>query len=727
MSGPVTVGLTQPRRRSRTGVVSLAAAGIAFGSLVLLVYGWGKTPLPPVPIISTVHAVAMAVICATTAALLLTHAKASGERGYLILGGTFAYVCGVMVLFPFVYPNGIQATDPPSVMWGTLQSSATLFHPWHLMMIIGVTAAAVVLGRDQRAGRPPGLRHGMALTLGSVLVALGLTALVTGVLIDHLPPVVEGIQATAFAVAMFRIEAALALVGTIVVARECRDGSMISRWLLAVMVVTLGEAVTMLNADRYSLAWYYNRVIGLVAAIILLGVLISDLARIERVTKSLVDTDALTGAASRAAVLAAIARESRRVLHTGATACLVWVDIDAFREVNERLGSQVGDRILVEARARIQGEVGPTDIVGRVGGDEFAIVVTGIDRNGAELLAQRLLAVLSEPFQLMESVVVLTASIGLVSSDDVTADPQTVVRSATVGMQAAKEAGGNRFAWFSPALGADAVERAHLRHALIEAIRDRDFTLAYQPIVDLGTGEVAGAEALVRWEREGRSHEAAQFIAFAEESGLIVGIGRLVTESLARDVPQLLDAVDETFVLTFNLSVKELADDEIVEALLRGVLRQRSNRLIVEVTESFELHGDTRAAANLDRLRAGGYRTAVDDFGAGYSNFARLVELQPAVVKIDRSIVVRAGAGSAEGLATMQATTDIARALRARVLAEGVESNDEAEATIRMGIDLAQGYRYARPMDRDSLIAFWSGRAVPQRRVIPESEETPQG
>ena len=404
--------------------------------------------------------------------------------------------------------------------------------------------------------------------------------------------------------------------------------------------------------------------------------------------------------------------------------CILWIDLDAFREVNERLGNPLGDRILIETKARIDGQVGPSDIVGRVGGDEFAVVIPGIGSAGAEVLAQRLLSVLSEPFHVMDSDVVLTASIGLASSDEQAVDPETVVRRATVGMQAAKEAGGSRFAWFSPALGADAVERAHLRHALTQAIRDRDFTLAYQPIVDLASGEVAGAEALVRWDWEGRPQEAGRFIGFAEESGLIVGIGRLVVDALARDVPPLLDAVDDDFVLTFNLSVRELADDAIVASLLEGPLSRHCDRLIVEVTESFELHGDTHAASNLDALRTCGYRTAVDDFGAGYSNFARLVELQPAIVKIDRSIVVRAGGGSAEGMATMQATTDVARALRARVLAEGVESNDEAEAVIRMGIDLAQGYRYARPMTLAAVISYWASRAVGDARVSPRSEET---
>ena len=718
-------GLTQPRQRSLRGTILLVTGLVMFALVVLAVYVWGEVLLAPLPAVSTVHAVAMAVICATTSALLLTHARASGERGYLVLGGTFAYVSGIMILFPTVFPNGLVVTDPPSVLWGTLQSSATLFHPWHLAVIVGVTISAVMLGHDQRSGRHPGLGRGLALTALAVAVGLILTAIVVIGLVDRLPAVVEGTAVTAFGTGLFRIEAVLALIGTIVVAYECRDGSMISRWLLAVMVVTLGEAVTILNAgDRYSVAWYYNRVFGLLAALILLAVLIRDLGRIERVTKALVDTDTLTGAASRAAVLAELDRESRRAHRVGGSVCVVCVDIDGFKEINERVGHHVGDLILTETVTRIAQQTGARDIVGRLGGDEFAVIATGVDQVQAEDLAERVLAALSEPYHAQDAVVMLTASVGLAVTDSLLADAQTVVGRASVAMLAAKDAGGNRFAWFAPELGVDAVERAQLRHALTQAIHARAFGLDYQPIIDMATGEVTGAEALVRWERDGVREEAGRFIAFAEESGLIVGIGRLVVARLQVDVPTLLDAMPAPFVLTFNLSVKELADDGIVDSLVLGPLRQHRDRLIVEVTESFEMHANTRAAVNLERLLEVGYRTAVDDFGTGFSNFTRLTELRPAIVKIDRSIVVRAGTGTSEGLATMQATTDIARALGSRVLAEGVESNDEAEAVMRMGIDLAQGYRYARPMGLGALIDFWAGRAVGAPSVTRGSGET---
>jgi diguanylate cyclase (GGDEF)-like protein len=691
----------------------LLGVGLAlFASMIAAVYAWGKTPLPAVPASSTIHAVAMLVIASTTAALLLTHARASGERGYLILGGTFAYVAGVMVLFPTVYPNGIVATDPPNVLWGTLQSSATLFHPWHLALIIGVTVSALVLARDQRNGRPLGLGRGITWTVLAVASALVLTTVAVVPLIDVFPAVVDGIEATSAALFGFRVEALLALVGTIVVAYECRDGSMISRWLLAVMVVTLGEAITMLNADRYSLAWYYNRVIGLAAALILLIVLIRDLGRVERTTKQLLDRDALTRAWSRPAMLAALDRELRRARFESSTVVVLWVDIDGFKEINERVGQAVGDRILVETCARLTDECGPEAVVARMGGDEFAVILPESGARQADEKVSRILERMRHPFHVLDASVVLTASSGVADSPEGMVDADTLVRRSSLAMLAAKSAGGDRSEWFADALGSDAVQRAQLRHLLTQGIRDHQFTLEYQPIVDLETGEVAGAEALVGWLVGGTRESAGRFVPFAEESGLIVGIGRQVVAALEVDALTILESVPPPFVLTFNLSVKELADAEISEQLVHGPLHRYASRMIVEVTESFEMRAGSRAAANLERLRDAGYSVAIDDFGAGFSNFVRLSQLRPAIVKIDRSIVVRAGAGSVDGVATLRATTEVARSLRSRVLAEGVETNDEAEACIRLGIDLAQGYRYSRSVGVDGLLAFWAARAV---------------
>lgn len=712
MSGIGKPGLSQPRARSRRGYLLLGVSLTAFATMIIAVYAWGKTPLPAIPSASTIHAVAMLVICSTTAALLLTHARATGERGYLILGGTFLYVAGVMVLFPTVYPNGVLVTDPPTVLWGTLQSSATLFHPWHLAVIVGVTASALILGHDQRTGRPIGLGRGMTWTVLAVAAALLLTTMAVVPLIDLFPPVVEGIQATSAALAGFRLEALLALVGTIVVAYECRDGSMISRWLLAVMVVTLGEAVTMLNADRYSLAWYYNRVIGLVAALILLIVLIRDLGRVERRTKLLLDRDPLTGASSRAAMLASVDRELRRARATSTSLVLLWVDIDGFKEINERVGQAVGDRILVETCARLADECGSGADVARMGGDEFAVALPGSDADPAGTTAERVVERLRQPFHVLDAVVVLTVSVGAADSPQGTVDVDTLMRRASLAMLAAKDAGGDRVEWFADALGSDAVQRAQMRHLITQGIRDHRFALEYQPIIDLMTGEVAGAEALIGWVTSEGREPAGRFIPFAEESGLIVGIGRQVIAELEVTGPRILEVAPPPFVLTFNLSVKELADPEIADQLVHGPLHRYADRVIVEVTESFEMRAGSRAAANLERLRATGYAVAIDDFGAGFSNFVRLSQLRPAIVKIDRSIVVRAGSGTPDGVATLKATTEVARSLRSRVLAEGVETNDEAEVCMRLGIDLAQGYRYSRSLPVEGLLAFWASRAV---------------
>lgn len=706
-------GLSQPGPLTRATTVTMLLAGSAFLVLVAVVYANGKLALTAVPAMGTVHAGVMLAICSTIALLVLTHARFTGERGYLVLGGTFAYVAGVMALFPFVYPNGIIPTDPPSTLLGNLQSSATLFHPWHLALIVGVTWSAVLLGRDRRSGRRPTPGQGTKRTLGVVLVLLLLTGSAVTLGADYLPVVVEGIQATEVALVGFRIEVLLALAGTVVVAYECRDGSSISRWLLAVMIVTLGEAVTMLNADRYSLAWYYNRVIGLLAALILLFVLIRSLGKVERDTSLLLEHDSLTGAFSRAATLAEIGRELLRARATSLPLTLAWVDIDGFKEINEQAGQAPSDRILTQMRSRLS-EASPADsMVGRMGGDEFAIVLVETSEQQAADAATAVLAALREPFDIGDSPVSLSVSLGLAKSD-VGDDAELLARKASMAMLAAKDAGGDRVQWFSSDLVSGAVQRARLRQDLTEAIRHGDFAMAYQPIVNLESGLPAGVEALVRWVRDGQRHSAGSFINFAEESGQIVAIGRQVVSLLEFEVPAILESAGPEFMLTFNLSVKELADSEILDRLTSGPLAAHAAQLVVEVTESFELGAASSSAENLGALRQAGYRLAIDDFGAGFSNFVRLADLNPAIVKIDRSLVVQAGAGSTRGLTTLSAALDVARAFGARTLAEGLETNDEAEVCVRLGVELAQGYRYARGMALDPLQDYLASRLEKQ-------------
>ncbi|MBI1351577.1 MAG: EAL domain-containing protein [Actinomycetales bacterium] len=705
-------GLSEPRDPVRGDAAIPLVVGVLFTLLVVLVYAFGHEPLLAVPAMATAHAVAMVIIYATTAAMVVTYARATGEVGYLVLAGTFMYAGGVMAIFVTAYPNAILQTDPPTILWGTRDSAVALFHLWQLAVIIGLPIATVIIARDYRRGRPPMLGRGVPITVAAVTAALVATALAVGPAGGLLPSLVKGIEATPVSKALFWVEMLLALVGTFVVAVEARRRSAIARWMLAVMVITWGGAVASLAADRYSLAWYYNRVVGLVAALVLLLILIRDIGRVERETLSLLGRDALTSAASREALLIALERHVRRSRHLGVPVTVVWIDIDDFKDLNDHYGEQVGDAILIEVAARIRALLGPGDIIGRSGGDDFIVVAVGRNVEQSETLAESMLAAIHQPCNPAGTSVSVTASLGLAGGTVVGGSPEVLIRQAMLALLAAEQAGGDRVESYTEELGVQAAERSRMRHDLGRAIRDDEFVLAFQPIVDLRTGAVAGAETLVRWRRDGAFVPAGEFIGFAAETGMIVGVGRRVIEALEGQAPALLEAVPAPFFLSFNLSARELADDQIVERLIDGPLRARGHRLVIEVTEEFELTAYAPAEDNLQRLRSAGYRVAVDDFGAGFSNLSSLTRLQPAIVKIDRSIVVRAGIQERGSMAALAAAADIARALGALVLAEGLESNDEAEACIRLDIDLAQGYRFARSLDEGDLLAFCASRSV---------------
>ena len=227
--------------------------------------------------------------------------------------------------------------------------------------------------------------------------------------------------------------------------------------------------------------------------------------------------------------------------------------------------------------------------------------------------------------------------------------------------------------------------------------------MVYQPIVALDSGAVAGVEALARWIHDGQLVPAAQFMAFAERTGQIVAIGRLILEAVERDVDRVMASLPADGFLTVNLSARELSDETHLDRLLGGPLQGSAGQVILEVTESSELLEKSDALGRLLRLRGAGYRLAVDDFGAGFSNFTRLEAMRPDLLKIDRSLVARAGSGEEGGVAFLAAARSVAESLHCPVVAEGVETTVEREVVVATGITLAQGYLLGPPVRLDQL------------------------
>jgi two-component system CheB/CheR fusion protein len=228
-------------------------------------------------------------------------------------------------------------------------------------------------------------------------------------------------------------------------------------------------------------------------------------------------------------------------------------------------------------------------------------------------------------------------------------------------------------------------------------MRQQDFDMDYQPIVDLRSGTVLGVEALVRWVREDRRVAAGEFIPTMEATGQLRQLGRMIRELIAEDLPHLMAALPPGGFVTLNMAIVELEDLVSVERMLDGPLRAFAPSVAIEITETADFTAGGPADRNLERLRSAGYLLAIDDFGTGYSNFSLLERLQPEILKLDRSLLSRSGTNVEAAADFLDAATRIGHAVGSRVLAEGVEGASDVTRIVALGIDLAQGYHFARP------------------------------
>ena len=387
---------------------------------------------------------------------------------------------------------------------------------------------------------------------------------------------------------------------------------------------------------------------------------------------------------------------------------LLWVNLDGFKSANDRLGQQAGDVVLSTVGARLRSAMAANDLAARLGGDEFGVLC--VDLTGkAELdaVAERIRDSLREPFEVDEATILLTASVEALWIEAGDTDPGALPHRANLAMLEAKAAGGDRVTYYSPEMEAFAVERAELRARLAQAMLDHDFDMDYQPIIDVRNGRVVGVEALVRWLRDGRRVSAGEFIPTMEATGQLRQLGRMIRELIAADLPQLVSALpaSDGFV-TLNLAIAELADDVSVDRMLVGPLSGFAAPVTIEVLESDDLTPHGPADRNLHRLRSAGYSLAIDDFGTGYSNFSLLKRLRPEILKLDRSLLARSDDDAVAAADFLDAATRMGHAVGAKVLAEGVEDEQDVARIVAAGVDLAQGYHYARPAPLPEVLRF---------------------
>ena len=472
------------------------------------------------------------------------------------------------------------------------------------------------------------------------------------------------------------------------------------------LVVTVG-----LDLDRELAVWRSSTMtivpLGLFATVLLVGFaayLIREIRR--RATNQteavyLAEHDFLTGLPNRTLlndrIKQAIALAAR---HTKAVAVL-FLDLDGFKHINDSLGHSTGDRLLQSIATRLTNSVRSADTVSRQGGDEFVVMLSEVERpEDAAIMARRLLSAVAEAHPIDRHDLHITTSIGVSVYPDDGLDAEALIKSADTAMYQAKENGRQSYQFFKPAMNARAVERQFIEEGLRRALEQQEFELHYQPKIDLGTGKITGAEALLRWSHPIRGPVSpAEFIPVAEDCGLIVPIGSWVLRDACKQARAWQDAGLSLGSLAVNVSAMQFQQDDFAELVFaiadEAGLDLRS--LELELTESVLMKLTSSTIPTLDRLRARGVTLAIDDFGTGYSSLSYLRKFAVDALKIDQSFVRQISSAPAE-TAIVTAVIAMGRSLKLRVIAEGVETREEADFLRAHHCDEAQGYYFSRPV-----------------------------
>jgi diguanylate cyclase (GGDEF)-like protein/PAS domain S-box-containing protein len=436
--------------------------------------------------------------------------------------------------------------------------------------------------------------------------------------------------------------------------------------------------------------------------------------------------DALTGLANRALFVDRLGHALARTRRTRDRVAVLFLDLDDFKTINDSLGHGEGDQLLRATAERLRGALRGGDTIARMGGDEFAVLVEDAAAGPPREVAERLLDTLQAPFQRGDRELFVHASVGVAVVSGRQTSGEELLRNADAAMYIAKSRGKNRIVEFEPGMHRAALARLALKVDLERALEREEFLLLYQPIVDLASGAAMGVEALVRWRNPMRRLVLpGEFIPLAEETGLIIPLGRWVLEQACREARRWNDAAAAALSVSVNVSGRQVAEADFVDVVAEALGKSGlpPDRLVLEFTENVLIDDSEQSAATLAALKGLGVRLAIDDFGTGFSSLGYLRRFPIDVLKIDGSFVASLS-GGAEQRAVVDAILRLGETLHLETVVEGIETAHQVADLRSMGATFGQGHHFARPLpanEIDALVAAQAlrGSAIPGRVTAP--------
>lgn len=433
---------------------------------------------------------------------------------------------------------------------------------------------------------------------------------------------------------------------------------------------------------------------------------ITDRVQVERRIRHHAYHDSLTGLPNRALFQDRLSRELSQARRVHRSTALLLLDLDRFKTINDTLGHAAGDELLIEVAKRLHSKIRDSDTIARLGGDEFVFVISQLrHKEDAAIIAEQILDVLKPPIHIADYDLHVSASIGIAIFPDDGAEGSSLLKCADVALYRAKELGRDNFQIFEPKLNQRAMERLILEKDLRRAIHNKEFVLHYQPQYDLRTGSMRGVEALVRWKQGDAVIPPNKFIPIAEECGLIVPLGRWVMREAARSCAEFSRQSGEPLRMCVNVSALQIQRPDFANEVSK-ILQEAGlplQQLVVELTESALMQNPEQgswAMAQLQQMKIG---IAMDDFGTGHSSLTHLSLLPISMIKIDRAFVTNCATRKTDA-SILAAIVKMGHALELKVLAEGVETEEQARILAENGCDEVQGYLYSPPVSADQLI-----------------------